>query len=122
MLLDGFITEGEITELSQASNTALVDARLKNQFNDVACNDKTLCYLARVSPEGIRVGLTPVPKSSAFASLVGPENRVNVSTDRYISYPLGISGPGAGPEVTAAGVLSDLIDLAEKTLSKGDCA
>lgn len=122
VLLDGFITEDEIAELSQASKAALLDARLKSQFDDVVRDDNTLRYLARVSPEGIRVGLAPVPESSAFASLVGPENRVNVSTGRYASYPLGISGPGAGPEVTAAGVLSDLIDLAEKTLSKGDCA
>jgi aspartokinase/homoserine dehydrogenase 1 len=33
------------------------------------------------------------------------------TTERYNKRPLVIQGPGAGPEVTAAGVFSDLLRL-----------
>jgi len=44
---------------------------------------------------------------------------VQFETDRYSSNPLVVQGPGAGPEVTAGGVFSDLLRLA-KYLSPAD--
>jgi len=37
---------------------------------------------------------------------------VQFSTRRYDSNPLVVQGPGAGPEVTAAGVFADLLRVA----------
>ena len=48
----------------------------------------------------------------AFAQLRGSDNIVSFQTTRYDSQPLFIRGPGAGAEVTAAGVFSDLLLLA----------
>lgn len=43
--------------------------------------------------------------------LCGPANSIALHTTRYDDVPLALSGPGAGPEVTAAGVLGNVIKL-----------
>ena len=73
---------------------------------------KVLRYVARVSSEGCQVGLQAVPKSSSLGALDGPANYVAFTTRRYSDTKLAISGPGAGLEVTAAGVLGDVMDVA----------
>ncbi len=73
-----------------------------------------LRYVARVEPEGGEVGLTTVPSDSALGALSGPENYIALQTERYNTVPLVLSGPGAGPEVTAAGVLGAIISLAKQ--------
>jgi bifunctional aspartokinase / homoserine dehydrogenase 1 len=47
-----------------------------------------------------------------FASLRGSDNIVSFQTARYNTQPMIVRGPGAGPEVTAAGVFADLLRLA----------
>jgi aspartokinase/homoserine dehydrogenase 1 len=58
------------------------------------------------------VELQRYPKSHAFAQLDGSDNVIAFSTSRYKKQPLIIRGPGAGAEVTAGGVFSDLLRLA----------
>ena len=41
---------------------------------------------------------------------------VRIWTDRYRPVPLSISGPGAGPELTAAGVLTDILKAGRELL------
>jgi aspartokinase/homoserine dehydrogenase 1 len=52
-----------------------------------------------------------VDRSHPLASLRGTDNQIVFTTRRYREYPLVITGPGAGPEVTAAGVLNDILQL-----------
>jgi homoserine dehydrogenase len=73
---------------------------------------QALRYVARVGPQGGLVGLEAVPHDSLLGALHGPANFIALHTARYDQEPLIISGPGAGPEVTAAGVLGDIINLA----------
>ncbi|MFU8832665.1 MAG: hypothetical protein ACNA7J_10990 [Wenzhouxiangella sp.] len=40
------------------------------------------------------------------------DNVVAFTTERYRDNPLIVQGPGAGPEVTAAGVFADLLRVA----------
>ena len=47
-----------------------------------------------------------------FAQLSGADNIIAFTTTRYKAQPLIIRGPGAGAEVTAGGVFSDLLRLA----------
>jgi aspartokinase/homoserine dehydrogenase 1 len=47
------------------------------------------------------------------------DNIVQFETERYAANPLVVQGPGAGPEVTAAGIFADLLRLA-KYLSTGE--
>ena len=58
------------------------------------------------------MGLRAVDRSSPFAGLRGTDNQVVFTTTRYRENPLVITGPGAGPAVTAAGVLNDVLRLA----------
>jgi homoserine dehydrogenase len=118
--LEGLISDGQIAELAQGADASTFDTELASRFDKASCCGEAIRYLAQVSPDGIRVGMTSVPQSSAFTSLSGPENRVAFHTSRYVVNPVGVTGPGAGPDVTAAGILGDLIDLAEKTLRSGE--
>src|SRR5262249_31539350 len=71
-------------------------------------------YVATVTPRRLRVGLTAVSTASPFASLQGTDNQIVFTTTRYREHPLVIRGPGAGPLVTAAGVLNDILALARR--------
>ena len=74
---------------------------------------QVLRYVASVTPDRpLTVGVRAVPSASVLGALRGPENAVSIRTARYDAFPLGISGPGAGPAVTAAGMVADLLALA----------
>lgn len=53
-----------------------------------------------------------VDARSPLASLSGTDNQFIFTTMRYKKNPLVITGPGAGPDVTAAGILNDVLKLA----------
>ena len=65
--------------------------------------------LASVTKDRISVGPKVVDRSSPFFGLKGTDNQVAFTTTRYRKNPLVITGPGAGPAVTAAGVLNDML-------------
>ncbi|HUQ84299.1 MAG TPA: bifunctional aspartate kinase/homoserine dehydrogenase I [Gemmatimonadaceae bacterium] len=73
---------------------------------------RVLRYVASVTKRRVEVGLQAVPSTSPFAALNGTDNQVAFTTMRYRTNPLVITGPGAGPAVTAAGVLNDILALA----------
>lgn len=75
---------------------------------------QVLRYVATVTPRRLRVGLSALPATSPFASLQGTDNQIVFTTTRYREHPLVIRGPGAGPLVTAAGVLNDILALARR--------
>ncbi|EIL89517.1 bifunctional aspartokinase I/homoserine dehydrogenase I [Rhodanobacter sp. 115] len=54
-----------------------------------------------------------LPSSHAFAHTRLTDNIVQFRTERYRDNPLLVQGPGAGPEVTAAGVFADMLRIAE---------
>ena len=71
-----------------------------------------LRYRATVSRENVHVGLVGVGLDSSFATLMGTDNQFAITTARYRTNPIVITGPGAGVAVTAAGVLNDVLKLA----------
>jgi aspartokinase/homoserine dehydrogenase 1 len=73
---------------------------------------KVLRYVARISAGEIEVGVQTVTQSSPMGRLHGTDNQIVVHTRRYNSNPLVITGPGAGADVTAAGVLNDIVAIA----------
>jgi aspartokinase/homoserine dehydrogenase 1 len=75
---------------------------------------QVLRYVATVTPRRLRVGLQAVSVDSPFAGLKGTDNQIVFTTTRYREHPLVIRGPGAGPIVTAAGVLNDVLALARR--------
>jgi bifunctional aspartokinase / homoserine dehydrogenase 1 len=68
-------------------------------------------YRISVGRRSIRVGLVAVPAATATGALTGTDNQFAFTTARYRERPLVITGPGAGPAVTAAGVLNDILCL-----------
>jgi bifunctional aspartokinase / homoserine dehydrogenase 1 len=58
------------------------------------------------------VELRRYPRDHPFAQLQGSDNIIAFTTARYFKQPLVVRGPGAGAEVTAGGVFSDLLRLA----------
>ena len=70
-----------------------------------------LRYRAHVTATSIAVGLAAVPSTDRLGVLHGTDNQFTFTTSRYLTQPLVISGPGAGPAVTAAGVYNDLLRL-----------
>ena len=69
-------------------------------------------YVASISRDRVTVGLQEVSADSPLGRLRGTDNQVTVTSRRYASHPLIVSGPGAGAEVTAAGVLNDILAIA----------
>ncbi|KAH8692625.1 homoserine dehydrogenase [Talaromyces proteolyticus] len=67
-----------------------------------------------VAAKQVTVGLQKFNKDSAIAGLKGSDNIISFYTKRYGGNPLIIQGGGAGGEVTAMGVLSDLIKVLER--------
>jgi bifunctional aspartokinase / homoserine dehydrogenase 1 len=74
---------------------------------------RVLRYVAHLDRSGrASVGLVELPRDHAFANIRLTDNIVQFSTKRYSANPLVVQGPGAGPEVTAAGVFADLLRVA----------
>ncbi|HET9725472.1 MAG TPA: bifunctional aspartate kinase/homoserine dehydrogenase I [Gemmatimonadales bacterium] len=89
-----------------------LDDAWRRRVESAARNGTVLRYVAAVTPVKIAVGLRAVAASSPLAAIKGSDNQLVFTTARYKSNPLVITGPGAGAEVTAAGVLNDILRLA----------
>lgn len=87
----------QIAKITQADNHVL---RYVGEFNVVT--------------KKLEVKLISVPKSSAIGQLKGADNLIEIYTKTYGEIPIVIQGAGAGKEVTALGLLTDIIKLSEK--------
>jgi len=76
-------------------------------------NGQVLRYVGELSGGRINVGVRAVSAESPLGNLRGTDNQVAIST-RYYKSPIIIQGPGAGKEVTAQGVISEVIEIADK--------
>jgi len=89
-----------------------LDAPWRRRADAAAAAGSVLRYVALVTPSQIAVGVQAVPMTSPLAGIKGSDNQLIFTTARYKANPLVITGPGAGAEVTAAGVLNDIMRLA----------
>ncbi|HIE72279.1 MAG TPA: hypothetical protein EYP98_20100 [Planctomycetes bacterium] len=85
---------------------------LSDKLASAKAKGQVLRYVAEVSGTSVQVGLKAVAADSPLGTLSGPDNMLVFQTRRYNEYPLVIRGPGAGAEVTAAGVLGDVLKIA----------
>ena len=85
-------------------------ARIKQALE----HGKTLRYVGRYTDAGIKVGVEEVPKGSPLGQLKGTDNILQIYSERYSHSPIVIQGPGAGKEVTAAGLINDIIKIGTK--------
>lgn len=74
-----------------------------------------LRFMATLEGGKATVGLKSLPDSHPFSTLKGSDNMILLTTDRYNDRPMIIRGPGAGADVTAAGVFADVIRIGNYT-------
>lgn len=87
------------------------DDHWNGRHSQALVNNRRLRYVGKFSAEGITVGVEEVQADSPLGGLKGTDNLLQIHTRRYAESPIVIQGPGAGKEVTAAGVLGDIIDI-----------
>ncbi|WP_110480010.1 bifunctional aspartate kinase/homoserine dehydrogenase I [Candidatus Karelsulcia muelleri] len=87
--------------------------KYNNYFNEIrektVKKGKKLRFIAKYENGNAYVGLQSIKVDHPFFNLEGKDNMVLYNTQRYSEQPLIIKGAGAGAEVTASGVLSDII-------------
>lgn len=88
------------------------DSYFSKRRDDAAKEKQVLRFIATLEHEQVTVGLKGVDAKHPFYSLTGSDNMIVFTTERYQELPLVIKGPGAGAEVTAAGVFADIIRIA----------
>lgn len=67
--------------------------------------------MAVIEEGNVSISLLSIENTHPFYNLTGSDNMIVFTTERYKHNPLVIKGPGAGAEVTAAGVFAELISL-----------
>ena len=91
-----------------------VNAFWSQRVADAQERGEVLRYRIIVTTKSLHVGVVAVDASSPLGALGGTDNLFSFTTTRYKSNPLVITGPGAGAGVTAAGVFTDVLTLAEQ--------
>ena len=89
-----------------------LNGSMRDRVAAAAASGEVLRYVAAVADGKGTVGLEPVPMGSALASL----KYVSFRTARYDDEALLIGGKGAGVEMTAAGVIGDMVALAREAV------
>jgi aspartokinase/homoserine dehydrogenase 1 len=104
---------GTATREEFLARIAELDAPMRARLEAARARGEVLRYVARLDRAGkASVGLMALPGTHAFANGRATDNIVQFATARYNVNPLVVQGPGAGPEVTAAGVFADLLRVA----------
>lgn len=101
------LSVGEFMEASIA-----MDPSIRDRVKKARAAGQVLRYLAQVDERGGSVGLKGIPQGNPLANL----KNISFRTVHYEDEPLMISGKGAGVEMTAAGVLGDMIGLVREAL------
>lgn len=105
------LTSGCVAEF--LASLARYDQAMDARRSAAAANGEVLRFVGRVDQDGqARVDLCGYPATHPFARIQLTDNIVLFRTSRYNENPLVVQGPGAGPDVTAAGVFADLLRLA----------
>jgi len=107
-----------------------VDHYFAEQLSKASQDNACIRYVARFFVENdnneaaqsnqikARVSLEFLDKSDAFASLTPCDNIFQIKSLWYQENPLIIRGPGAGRDVTAGGIHSDLVSICQQLVSK----
>ena len=81
-------------------------------IQEAESKNERLRYIASFENGKASIELKSVDSSSPFYNLSNSDNMISFNTERYTDSPLVISGPGAGANVTAAGVFSEIMQIA----------
>jgi len=122
----GYAMEEADVEIENMLPQACLDAQSVDEFyaalkaedaffaklkNTAEAEGKVLRYIGKLDNGKASITLQMVDENHPFFTLSGSDNIISFTTDRYKERPLVVKGPGAGAEVTAAGVFADLINV-----------
>jgi aspartokinase/homoserine dehydrogenase 1 len=107
-------------EAAKAKDVPAFFEELKNynksfhkRFEEAKEKGKRIRYVANIENGKAKVSVLEVDETHPLYSLKGTENCISLTTKYYQQYPMVIKGPGAGINVTSAGVLPDIVRIAE---------
>ena len=119
--LEDVKTESLLPEKSDSYNSTddflnffkIADSHFSQLLDNANHKNKRLRYIGSLENGKAEVKLQSISSSHPFYHLEGSENIIAITTDRYIEKPLVIRGHGAGAEVTAGGVMADIMSILE---------
>ena len=90
---------------------AAYDRDMARRLAAAQARDRVLRYVAVLERGRARASLQEYPRQHPLALAKGSDNIIAFTTKRYARTPLVVQGPGAGADVTAMGVFSDILKL-----------
>jgi aspartokinase/homoserine dehydrogenase 1 len=90
---------------------ARYDHEMHKRLNDARSRGSVMRYVGVLENGRARAALQECPRNHPLASVKGSDNIIAFTTKRYSRTPLVVQGPGAGADVTAMGVFSDILKL-----------
>lgn len=92
---------------------AEMDAPMQTRLDAARAEGRSLRYLAKLGNDGHSVvGLVAPPPDHPSLYSHATDNLIQFRSRRYADNPLVVQGPGAGADVTAAGVFGDILMIA----------
>ncbi len=93
-------------------NLKAMDPQMESERLRLSSEKKRWRYMASLIDGKVSTGLEEIDETHPAYHLKDTDNIILIWTDRYQKRPMVIAGAGAGPEVTASGVLADVISIA----------
>ena len=87
------------------------DDEFTDLYEQAADRGNKLCYIARYEDEKATVKLEEISRGHPFYGLDGSDNIVAFTTQHYQQSPIVVKGPGAGADVTASGIIADILRI-----------
>lgn len=109
-ILPGFISMNSSVD-DFFKNLPSADSYFSDLIKECDDKEKKLRIIAKIENGKAHIGLEKVDNSSPFYHLNGGDNMIVFTTKRYRERPLVVTGPGAGAEVTAAGVFAEILSI-----------
>jgi bifunctional aspartokinase / homoserine dehydrogenase 1 len=93
------------------ADLARYDDEIAARIEGARARGAVLRYVGVLERGRAQAGLKEFPATHPVASAKGSDNVIAFTTKRYRRTPLVVQGPGAGADVTAMGVFSDILKL-----------
>ena len=90
---------------------ARYDADMLTRLKGAQSRGNVLRYVGVLENGDAQAALQECPRTHPLAAAKGSDNIIAFTTKRYSRTPLVVQGPGAGADVTAMGVFSDILKL-----------
>ena len=101
----------DIEDVRVDSLVGVDDGAMRRRLERARSHGAVLRYVGVLEGDRARAEMREFPRDHPFAGTKGSDNIIAFTTKRYSRTPLVVQGPGAGADVTAMGVFSDILKL-----------